>query len=288
MQIVKTIAEVRRLVSTVRQEGKRIGFVPTMGALHNGHVSLMKTARKQCDYVVVSIFVNPTQFGPSEDFEKYPRNLDSDAITCRKTGVDLVFAPSVKDMYPRENWTWVEVENLTKSLCGAHRPGHFRGVTTVCTKLFNIVDSDMAFFGQKDAQQAIVIRRMMADLHLPLEIVICPTVRESDGLAVSSRNQYLKPTERKDASLLYHALTICEDLARKGENRVKVLIAAMQQVLGRSVAIEPEYIQIVDLDTLEPLETIDRPALVALAARLGTTRLIDNIILDLNVSSGDV
>ncbi|MBN1815778.1 MAG: pantoate--beta-alanine ligase [Sedimentisphaerales bacterium] len=288
MQIVKTIAEARRLVSTARQEGKRIGFVPTMGALHEGHVSLMNAARGRCGYVVVSIFVNPTQFGPNEDFEKYPRDLDADAVACQKAGVDLIFAPSAKEMYPQENRTWVQVEQLTEPLCGARRPGHFRGVTTVCAKLFHIVGADMAFFGQKDAQQAIIIRRMVSDLFFPLEIVLCPTIRESDGLAVSSRNRYLNPTERKEAVLLFQALKTGEDLARKGEKRTEVLIAAMQQILGSSALLAPEYVEIVDQETLEPLENLDKPALVALAAKLGTTRLIDNIILDLNVPPGGV
>jgi len=191
MEIAKTIESVRSLVKAARSRGKKIGFVPTMGALHIGHISLIEAAVKTCDFVVVSIFVNPTQFGPGEDLEKYPRPIDADLEICRKGGVNVVFAPTAEQMYPAENLTWVDVEKLTEPLCGQSRPWHFRGVTTVCAKLFNIVAPDIAFFGQKDAQQAIVIKRMAADLNMPLEIVICPTIRQPDGLAVSSRNQYL-------------------------------------------------------------------------------------------------
>ena len=187
MDVAKTIADIRKCVATARAAGKTVGLVPTMGALHVGHVSLIEAARSRCDYVVVSIFVNPTQFGPGEDFEKYPRPEEEDFATCARHGVDAVFAPGASEMYPRENLSWVSVEKLTAPLCGRSRPGHFRGVTTVCTKLFNIVGCDVAFFGQKDAQQAVVIQRMVADLKVPLEIVVCPTVREPDGLAVSSR-----------------------------------------------------------------------------------------------------
>ena len=198
MDVTASIATVRARVDAARAAGKRIGFVPTMGALHAGHVSLIKAAVQQCQFVVVSIFVNPTQFGPGEDFERYPRDLEADRRICEQAGVELVFAPGVKDMYPDRNLTLVTVEELTTGLCGRFRPGHFRGVTTVCNKLFNIVRPDVAFFGQKDAQQAIVIKRMVADTNLPLEIVVCPT-GEPDGLAMSSCNQYLSPDERKDA-----------------------------------------------------------------------------------------
>jgi len=196
MEVVRTIESVRDLVKTARSRGKKIGLVPTMGALHIGHISLIKAAVKGCDFVVVSIFVNPTQFSPGEDFERYPRPIDADMEICKEAGVDVVFTPTTEQMYQKENLTWVNVEKLTEQLCGRCRPGYFRGVTTVCAKLFNIVGSDFAYFGQKDAQQAIVIKRMVADLNMPLEIVVCPTVRERDGLAVSSRNQYLTEQQR--------------------------------------------------------------------------------------------
>ena len=202
MNIVKTIDEIREQVRQARQRGLRIGFVPTMGALHAGHCSLIETARRQCSFVVVSIFVNPTQFGPTEDFSRYPRNLSADAAMCEKAGADVIFAPEDSVLYPTPQRAWVTVEKLTDNLCGRFRPGHFRGVTTVCMKLFNIVGADAAFFGQKDAQQVAVIRRMVADLNLPLQIVTCPTIREPDGLAMSSRNQYLSAEQRKQAVLL--------------------------------------------------------------------------------------
>ncbi len=200
MEVAKTIESVRSLVETARSGGKIIGLVPTMGALHVGHISLIEAAVEKCGFVVVSIFVNPTQFVPGEDFEKYPRPLEADLEICKKAGTDVVFAPTPEQMYPAENVTWVSVEKLTESLCGQFRPGHFRGVTTVCTKLFNIVAPDIAYFGQKDAQQAIVIRRMAADLNMPFEIVICPTAREPNGLAISSRNKYLTERQKKDAA----------------------------------------------------------------------------------------
>ena len=282
MEIVETIAAVRERVGRARRDAQRVGFVPTMGALHVGHASLIEACRKACDYVVVSIFVNPTQFGPNEDFDRYPRDLQADAELCRRLGADLVFAPSVQEMYPQANRTWVEVEKLSEPLCGVHRPGHFRGVTTVCMKLFNIIAADVVFFGQKDAQQAIIIRRMVADMNLPLEIVICPTDRESDGLAVSSRNRYLDADQRKDATLLYQALSACRQRFCEGIRDVDVLIAAMREVLSRSGVLRVEYVEIVDVATLEAVSTIEAPVLAALAAHLGSTRLIDNTILDLN------
>ncbi|MBA7690668.1 Pantothenate synthetase [subsurface metagenome] len=206
MEVAETIESIRSVVKTVRSGGKIIGLVPTMGALHIGHISLIEAAVDKCDFVVVSIFVNPTQFVPGEDLEKYPRPLEADLEICRKAGVDAVFAPTPGQIYPGENLTWVNVEKLTEPLCGQFRPGHFRGVVTVCAKLFNIVAPDIAFFGQKDAQQAIVIKRMVADLNMPLEIVICPTVRRPDGLAVSSRNKYLTEEQKKDATYVYKSL----------------------------------------------------------------------------------
>jgi pantoate--beta-alanine ligase len=286
MKVAKTIAEIRAWVKQAHEEGKTVGFVPTMGALHIGHVSLIEAAGRSCDAVAVSIFVNPTQFGPGEDFERYPRPLEKDLELCEKHGVGAVFAPSVAEMYPRENLTWVNVEKLTEGLCGRFRPGHFRGVATVCTKLFNIVGADKAFFGQKDGQQAAVIRRMVADLDLPLEIVVCPTVREPDGLAVSSRNQYLRPQERKDAAVLYQALQKGAERMRAGATDVAQIIGEMEGVLRQVPALRVEYLCIVDAESLEGLRTVRGRVLAAVAAYLGTTRLIDNIIVDTGVPAG--
>ncbi|MBP8910759.1 MAG: pantoate--beta-alanine ligase [Phycisphaerae bacterium] len=283
MQIAKTIAEIRKYVAQARMAGKTVGFVPTMGALHAGHVSLIEAAVRRCDYVVVSIFVNPTQFGPGEDFEKYPRPFEKDAQICERCGTHAIFAPSSEEMYPRKNLTWVTVEKLTEPLCGRSRPGHFRGVTTVCTKLFHIVGADVAFFGQKDAQQATVIRRMVADLNMPLEIVVCPTVREPDGLAMSSRNQYLSPQERSQAPVIYRALKHCEKLMQAGWRDAAEVAEEMKRVLSEAPDLRPEYIGIVDAESLEPCDPIRGRVLVAVAARLGATRLIDNIVVDTTV-----
>ena len=231
MEVAKKIEKVRSLVKIVRSEGRKIGLVPTMGALHIGHISLIEAAVKDCDFVVVSIFVNPTQFEPGEDFEKYPRPLEADLEICKKAGVDVVFAPSPQQIYPAENVTWVNVEKLTEPLCGRSRPGHFRGVTTVCAKLFNIVAPDAAYFGRKDAQQGIVIRRMVADLNMPLEIVIYPTVREPNGLAVSSRNQYLTVQQKKDAANIYKSLQTCRRMIDAGTIETNQIIAEMQKIL---------------------------------------------------------
>lgn len=280
MKVAKTIESVRKLVKAAHSKGKRIGFVPTMGALHIGHIFLIEKAKKQTDFVVVSIFVNPTQFGPSEDFKKYPRPIKSDLAICRKAGVDVVFAPTAKQIYPQENLTWVNVEKLTEQLCGRFRPGHFRGVTTVCAKLFNIVAPDVAFFGQKDAQQAIVIKKMVADLNMPLKIVVCPTVRHSDGLAVSSRNQYLTHQQKKDATYIYKALKKSESLVKAGTKKSKTIISKMKKVLKQVTSIKIEYISIVDAETLRELEKITGKVLVAVAVKIGSTRLIDNILID--------
>ncbi len=270
----------RAWVRQARAAGKTVGFVPTMGALHIGHVSLIEAAAEACDTVVVSIFVNPTQFGPREDFDKYPRPFEKDLAICEKHGVDAVFAPSRAEMYPRQNLTWVDVEKLTEGLCGRFRPGHFRGVATVCTKLFNIVGPDKAFFGQKDAQQVAVIRRMVADLNMPLEIVVCPTVREPDGLAVSSRNQYLSPQERKDAAVLYQSLQQGTERIRTGEADVARIADEMCEVLRQVPALRIEYVSIVDAESLQELERVRGQVLIAVAGRLGSTRLIDNVVVD--------
>ncbi len=280
MEVVQAIERVRQLVVQARRQGKRIGLVPTMGALHTGHISLIEQARKDTDYVVVSIFVNPTQFGTGEDFDRYPRPFEADLEVCKKHKVDLVFAPQPHQMYRRPHLTWVVVEKITEPLCGRFRPGHFRGVATVCAKLFNIVQPDVAFFGQKDAQQAVVIRKMVADLDMPLEIVVCPTIREADGLAVSSRNKYLNPQQRKDAALLYKSLQQCRSLIESGTRDVQTLVGRMHKVLEQSPQIKPEYVSIVDAETLEDLQQVRGRVLVAIAARLGDARLIDNIIVD--------
>jgi pantoate--beta-alanine ligase len=280
MKVAKTIESVRRLVKNARNTGGKIGFVPTMGALHSGHISLIETAKKKCDFVVVSIFVNPTQFCPGEDFEKYPRPLKADLKTCRLAGVDVVFTPTPAEIYPAENITWVTVEKLTEPLCGRSRPGHFRGVTTVCAKLFNIVAPDVAYFGQKDAQQAIVIKRMAADLNMPLEIVICPTVREPNGLAVSSRNQYLTTQQKKDAANIYRSLQTCQKLIDAGTTETRQIIAEMQKILRHIPSGEIEYVSIVDAETLESVEKITGKVLAAVAVKVGPARLIDNILVD--------
>jgi len=280
MEVAQTIEKVRELVKNARNEGRKIGLVPTMGALHIGHVSLIEAAAKDCDFVVVSIFVNPTQFCPGEDFENYPRPLEADLEICEKAGVDVVFVPSPEQMYRAKNVTWVNVEKLTEPLCGKSRPGHFRGVTTVCTKLFNIVAPDVAYFGQKDAQQAIVIKRMVADLNMPLQIVICPTVREPNGLAVSSRNQYLTAQQKKDAANIYKSLQTCRELIDAGTTETSQIIDEMQKILRQIPLAEIEYVSIVDAETFESIDKITCKILAAVAVKVGPARLIDNILLD--------
>lgn len=282
MQIIKTIQQLRDAVAGARAEKKTIGFVPTMGDLHAGHLSLVQAASEKCDFVVVSIFVNPTQFGPAEDFDKYPRDLDADSKLCRSAGVDIIFAPEPGEMYPTRSITWVDVDNLTDCLCGASRPGHFRGVTTVCSKLFNIVTPDLAFFGQKDAQQSIVLKRMVADLNMPLQILICPTIREPDGLAVSSRNRYLTAAQRKEAPILYQALKKCRQLIDSGTRDCPRIIEAARQTINQAPGIQIEYINICSTETLTDLDIVTGNVLIAVAARLGATRLIDNLIMDVN------
>jgi len=280
MKVAKTIESVRVRVKAARGQGRKIGLVPTMGALHIGHISLIEAAAKNCDFVVVSIFVNPTQFGPGEDLEKYPRPLEADLEICKKSGVDVVFAPTPQQMYPADNLVWVNVEKLTDSLCGRSRPGHFRGVTTVCAKLFNIVTPDIAYFGQKDAQQAIIIKRMAADLNMPLEIVVCPTIREPEGLAISSRNQYLTKQQKKDATIIYTSLQTCSRMIDDGITETKEIIAEMRKILQQVPSIEIEYVSIVDSVTLQNIDKIAGKVLAAVAVRIGPARLIDNILVD--------
>jgi pantoate--beta-alanine ligase len=279
MKIAKTIESVRHLVKAARRAGRKIGFVPTMGALHIGHISLIEAAKKNCDFVVVSIFVNPTQFGPGEDFAKYPRPIKADLKICRKAGVDVIFAPTPDEMYPSENLTWVNVEKLSEPLCGKFRPGHFRGVATVCAKLFNIVLPDVAYFGQKDAQQAIIIKKMVADLNMPLKIVVCPTVREKNGLAMSSRNQYLTAQQKKDAAYIYKSLQKCRQMIKQGVRDTKKIKTEMRRILRQIPSAEIQYISIVDAETLRNIDRIAGKVLAAVAVKIGTTRLIDNIFL---------
>jgi len=280
MKIAKTIESIRCLIKAARRAGKTIGFVPTMGALHTGHISLIEAAKENCDFVVVSIFVNPTQFGPKEDFKKYPRPLEADLKMCRKAGVDVVFPPTPHQMYPAENLTWVNVEKLSEPLCGKFRPGHFRGVATVCAKLFNIVLPDIAYFGQKDAQQAIIIKQMVADLNMPLKIVVCPTVREKNGPAMSSRNQYLTPQQKKDAAFIYKSLQKCRQMIKQGVRNTKKITAEMRKVLRRIPSAEIQYVSIVDAETIQNIDKVAGKVLVAVAVKIGLIRLIDNIIID--------
>ncbi len=278
MKTVYTVQDMESLVKALKIDGKTIGFVPTMGYLHEGHLSLMREARSRTDVVVISIFVNPIQFGPTEDFDKYPRDFIRDELLARDAGVDIIFYPKTKDMYPEGFATYVDVERLTGRLCGAFRPGHFRGVTTVVAKLFGIVKPDSAYFGQKDAQQAIVIRRMVEDLNMGLDIVICPIVREKDGLAMSSRNTYLSEPERRDAVVLYQSLQKAEEFIRGGQRDTRKIVNAMQELISQKKSARIEYISIVDTKELNPLETLSGEALVALAVYIGKARLIDNII----------
>jgi pantoate--beta-alanine ligase len=259
--------------------GGRVGLVPTMGYLHEGHLSLVRRAWEECDHVAVSIFVNPTQFGPREDLSKYPRDLDRDLRLLEPLGVDLVWMPTAETMYPPGYQTWVEVEGITRLLEGSMRPGHFRGVTTVVAKLFNAVQPHKAYFGQKDAQQAAVIRQMTRDLNFPLEIVVCPIVREPDGLAMSSRNVYLDPEQRKAATVLSRSLRAAQQAYENGERDAEKLRGKMKEVLAGEPLADVQYVSCADYDTLEELETVTGKALLSMAVFIGKTRLIDNLIL---------
>jgi pantoate--beta-alanine ligase len=258
----------------------RVGLVPTMGYLHEGHLSLVRRARQECDRVVVSIFVNPTQFGPQEDLSRYPRDLDRDLSLLEPLGTDLVWIPTAEIMYPPGYQTWVEVENITGPLEGAMRLGHFRGVTTVVAKLFNAVQPHRAYFGQKDAQQAAVIRQMTRDLSYPLEIVVCPIVREPDGLAMSSRNVYLDPGQRRAATILYRSLSAAREANERGERDAEKLRQVMKDVLASEPLVQVQYVSCADYDTLEELQTVTGRALLSMAVFIGKTRLIDNVVLE--------
>jgi len=280
MEILRTVAELRQWSRKERNRSSHtIGLVPTMGALHAGHASLIRAAAASCDRVVVSIFVNPTQFGPNEDYAVYPRTFDADCALAQSEGASAVFAPAVEELYPAGAATFVEVEGLSHRLDGASRPGHFRGVATVVAKLLIAAEPDRAFFGQKDAAQVAVLRRMVADLRLSAEIVVCPIVREPDGLALSSRNLYLSPAERTQALTLSRAVRLVEGLAASGERRAATLITAARQAFAAEPAIRIDYIVLVDWATLEPVEIAAPGTLFAVAAYVGSTRLIDNAIL---------
>lgn len=277
MQVVGLISEIRALR---QQLGGTVGFVPTMGYLHKGHLALVKQARMGNSNVIVSVYVNPTQFSPGEDFGTYPRELNRDLELLREVEVDIVFVPSDKEMYPPEFSSWVDVEKVTDRLDGATRPGHFRGVATVVAKLFNIVQPTRAYFGQKDAQQVVVIKRMVADLNLGTDIVVVPTVREKDGLAMSSRNIYLNPGERQAATILFKALNLTRQLRQGGESDAHKLRKQMTSLIQKEPLAQIDYVSIADTETLEELNLIDRPALASLAVSIGKTRLIDNMPLE--------
>ena len=279
MNVLTTIEAMRSASRAAKTAGKRVGFVPTMGALHEGHLSLVRSAKAQCDVVAASIFVNPTQFGPNEDFSKYPRAFERDRELFAKEGVELLFAPAVEEMYPAGAVTYVTVEGMSERLCGKSRPGHFRGVTTVVSKLFNIVEPDIAFFGQKDAAQVAIIRRMVRDLDIPVEIAVCPIVREADGLAMSSRNTYLDLQQRKAALVLYRSLQKVKREFESGESNAAKLAEQGRKLFAQEPSVRLDYLEIVEPDNLEALDNIESSALVAVAAFLGATRLIDNFIL---------
>jgi pantoate--beta-alanine ligase len=276
MKVVKTIAEMRQLR---RQLPEPVGFFPTLGYLHEGHLSLVRRARQENASVIVSIFVNPMQFGPKEDFKKYPRDTRRD-LAMLEPLTDIVFMPSVEEMYPEKYSTWVEVKDVTERLEGAIRPGHFRGVATVVIKLFNILQPDRAYFAQKDAQQLLVIKKMVAELNMPLEIVTCDTVREPEGLAMSSRNIYLSREQRKAAAVLYKALMLAHDLSKKGERDAGVIRREMTELIEKEPLAKIEYISVADNETLKEIHRVRFPALVSLAVKFGKTRLIDNIVLE--------
>ena len=281
MQTITEISALRHIVTEARKNGKSIGFIPTMGFLHEGHLSLMTRARQENDLVITSVFVNPTQFGPNEDFDSYPRNPEADSALMEGAGVDAAFFPTVDALYPPGYETYVNLEGeLTQGLCGASRPGHFKGVTTVVAKLFNLVQPDRAYFGQKDAQQVAVIRRMVADLNIPVEIIACPIVREVDGLALSSRNTYLSSHERQDALVLSQSLKAAEAAVAGGERSAAAIGSLIRSKIAAVPFAAADYVEIVDADSLKPLVILEGRVLIALAVKIGRTRLIDNCVLE--------
>jgi len=279
-KLITAVAQLRKKLAAVRREGKRIGLVPTMGALHEGHLSLVRAAKGECGCAVVSIYVNPTQFGPNEDFSKYPRTLEADLKLLAGCGADVVFAPTNDEVYAAGHATWVEVGAVAEPLEGQCRPGHFRGVATVVLKFFNMVQPDAAYFGQKDFQQAAVIRRMTADLNLPLAIRVCPTVREPDGLAMSSRNRYLSPAARQRALVLWRSLQTAVKLVQEGQRDASRIVARMREMIETAEDARIDYIALVDPDTLQPVGRITGRTLAVLAVKIENTRLIDNCLLE--------
>lgn len=279
MEIYRSIRALKKRTQEIKRKGRKIGLVPTMGFLHEGHMSLIRRARKEADNVIVSIFVNPAQFGPKEDFKKYPRDLKRDLDLCEREGADIIFAPEPREMYSEGHSTYVNVEKIEDALCGASRPGHFRGVATVVAKLFNIVLPDIAYFGQKDSQQAILIKKMAEDLNMSVKIKVMPIVREKYGLAMSSRNIYLSQKERVQAQSIYKSLKLAEALFDDGERNAGKIISKMRQVITKQHLAKIDYVAIVDTENLKGIKKISGQALVAVAAWFGKTRLIDNIIL---------
>ncbi|MDO8885661.1 pantoate--beta-alanine ligase [Candidatus Oleimmundimicrobium sp.] len=282
MKTITTIKEIRAALNQEKKSGKRIGFVPTMGYFHEGHLSLMHKAKEDCDVVVTSIFVNPTQFGPSEDFEAYPRDLKNDSKMAEEAGVDYLFLPSVEEMYPGERLTYVNVEKITKVLCGAKRPGHFQGVATVVSKLFNIIKPDFAYFGEKDYQQLVVLKKMVKGLNFDVQIVGVPTVRDKDGLAMSSRNKYLGPKEREAALILNKSLILAQEMVKNGERSSAKIKKSMTKLFEKEPLVNLEYLSICDIISLQEISGIKGKVLIALAARVRKARLIDNIVVEGN------
>lgn len=280
MEIITTVADMKARVAEWKAQGLTIGLTPTMGALHEGHMSLMEAARQACDKVVTSVFVNPIQFGPNEDYDNYPRDLEHDAAIAESKGVDVVFHPSVEEMYPPNYNTYVVMETLTDTLCGAKRPGHFRGVCTVVNKLMNIVQPDKAFFGQKDAQQLAIIKRMVADLNMNVTVVGCPIVREEDGLAKSSRNTYLSEEERVAALCLSRAIFAAQEAIENGERNARAITKLVTDTIEAEPMSRIDYVEVVDLANMQPVETLGEAGLVAIAVYIGSTRLIDNYLFD--------
>ena len=281
MEIIETVSRMKSVCREESRAGKTIGFVPTMGYWHEGHLSLIRAARKRCQVLVVSIFINPLQFGPQEDYQQYPRDISRDARLAQAEGIDYLFYPSVEEMFPQGFNTTVEVRKLSEKLCGRSRSGHFQGVATVVLKLFNVIKPDVAFFGQKDAQQAVIIKQMIDDLSLDVELVTMPIVREEDGLAMSSRNLYLNPHERKAATILYKSLLKARELVLRGEYRASAIIRHMNQMIENEPLAHVDYITITDAENLQELDVIKGRVLIALAVFIGKTRLIDNLILEL-------
>ncbi len=279
MKVINSICEMQKVANELRFKGRTLSFVPTMGFLHAGHSSLMRLAREKADVLIVSIFVNPAQFEPGEDFDRYPRDIEQDERLCEQERVDILFYPEKDVMYPRDFKTFIITENLSNRLCGVTRPAHFRGVTTIVAKLFNIVKPHFAVFGQKDAQQVLILRRMVIDLNFDLELIMAPIIREPDGLAMSSRNQYLNKNERQDALVLNQALNIAEKMIASGEKNPKTIKSEMMIIIHSAPLVNPDYLEIVDFNSLEPVERIAKDTLIAIAARIGNTRLIDNIIV---------